>query len=91
MNAGCAIITTNAQGCAEVVGNAGITTKPESPQEIRAALESLIGNDDAVAAYQRAALDRIERFRWPQIAAEYEQLFREAAMVAVSEDVPDLA
>lgn len=91
MNAGCAIITTSAQGCAEVVGNAGITTKPESPQEIRAALETLIGDDDKITAYRQAALDRIERFRWPQIASEYERLFREAAMETAAEDIPDLA
>lgn len=86
MHAGCAIITTRADGCAEVVGDAGITTAPESPVEIRAALESLMNDEIAIDTYSRAAKRRIEKFRWPEIAAEYETVLRTALLHTPADD-----
>lgn len=78
MQAGCAIITTNAKGCGEVVGNAGIGTDPGRPEQIREALVSLINDSDRVQSLSDAAQLRIKRFRWPRIAAQYEEILRSA-------------
>src|SRR5690606_17830487 len=42
MEAGCAIITTRSDGCAEVTGDAGIAVSPERPYQIHSALVLLM-------------------------------------------------
>ncbi len=79
MQAGCAIITTNADGCAEVLGNAGIATDPERPEQIRAALTDLMNDDSKISEFASAGRRRIDRFRWPRIAARYDTVLRDAS------------
>jgi glycosyltransferase involved in cell wall biosynthesis len=74
MQAGCAIITTSAEGCSEVIGNAGIVTTPEKPHDIREALVSLMNDDNKITSYGAAARNRINLFRWPRIAAKYDDV-----------------
>lgn len=78
MQAGCAIITTNADGCAEVIGDAGVSVDPERPDQIRDALIALMRDEERIASYRRAGQRRIDRFRWPRIAAQYETVLQEA-------------
>lgn len=78
MQAGCGIITTNADGCGEVIGDAGIVTDPERPDQIRAALLKLMQNDDMIQQLRDTALRRIESFRWPRIANQYDKVFANA-------------
>lgn len=88
MQAGCAIITTNADGCAEVIGDAGVSVDPERPDQIRDALIALMHDEDKIAKFRDAGQRRIDRFRWPRIAAQYESLLRNAcshAQAAVAE------
>jgi len=80
MQAGCAIITTNADGCAEVIGNAGIATDPERPDQIRAALLELMQDDEKTAKYREAGYRRIKNFRWPRIATQYDAVLRGACI-----------
>lgn len=84
MQAGCAIITTKADGCGEVIGDAGIVTDPESPGDIRAALVSLMTDTARIQSYGDAAKKRIERFRWPRIAAQYNDVLCNAASGATA-------
>ena len=91
MQAGCAIITTNADGCSEVIGDAGVLTKPERPDEIRAALVSLMNNEDQITSYGEAAKKRIELFRWPRIAAQYDKALRNAYLEPSAIDVENSA
>ena len=79
MHAGCAVITTNADGCGEVIGDAGIVTDPCRSDQIRSALSELIANPDTTENLGQAALNRIESFRWPKIAADYQYVFHKAA------------
>jgi glycosyltransferase involved in cell wall biosynthesis len=74
MQAGCAIITTNAQGCGEVVGNAGIAVAPERPDQIREAMISLLNDDNKITNYRDLATARIKRFRWKRIAEQYDNI-----------------
>jgi glycosyltransferase involved in cell wall biosynthesis len=78
MEAGCAIITTDSDGCAEVVGDAGIATLPEHADQIRNALTLLMSDPERIELFSMRAKNRINRFRWPRIAAQYERVMRHA-------------
>jgi glycosyltransferase involved in cell wall biosynthesis len=75
MNAGCAIITTNAAGCAEVVGDAGIKTDPRDVSQIGSALKRLMENDDEVQKYSKLGLQRIQQFSWTNISNRYSEMY----------------
>lgn len=78
MEAGCAIVTTSSEGCGEVIGDAGITTLPERPDQIREALVSLMSDETKIARLSALARERVRCFRWPRIAAQYEQVLNDA-------------
>jgi len=78
MDAGCAIITANSAGCAELVGNAGIATTPGRVDQIRNALVLLMTDEERIATLSARAAERIRRFRWPRIASQYERIMRHA-------------
>jgi glycosyltransferase involved in cell wall biosynthesis len=78
MEAGCAIVTTDSDGCAEVVGNAGIATTPECAEQIRNALVLLMGDEERIATYGARGRERIKRFRWARISAQYERAMQRA-------------
>lgn len=75
MAAGCAVVTSNTTGCAEVVGDAAITIEPESVESIRRALAALL--PDAAEIHRRGLLsrERVSRFSWDHIAREHEALY----------------
>jgi len=75
MHAGCAIVTTDADGCAEVIGDAGIKTPPADPAAIREALLRLMHDPVATESYAEKARRRAEGFAWPRIARRYDDLF----------------
>jgi len=79
MEAGCAIITTNAPGCSRVIGDAGIVVDPESPDQIRDALVGLMADQSRIVKLGAMARERLGQFQWDQIAASYEVELRKAA------------
>jgi glycosyltransferase involved in cell wall biosynthesis len=76
----CAVITTDIESCREVVGDAALFVKPECPEDIRTALERLLA--DPVLRYELGskAVERVKRFSWAQIAAEYLQVYAEVSV-----------
>jgi glycosyltransferase involved in cell wall biosynthesis len=78
MDAGCAVITTDADGCAEAVGRAGIVTQRGDILAIRAAMISLMTDDARRDDLARRALARSEIFRWPRVAGLYRDTFASA-------------
>ena len=76
MEAGCAIITTSSDGCAEVVGDAGIATLPERSDQIRNALALLMSDEGRIRMFSARARERINQFRWPRIASQYETVMQ---------------
>lgn len=76
MEAGCAVITTDAEGCAEVVGNAGIVVESGNSLQINIALRKLMAEPALCTEYSCRARERVELFRWPIIGARYRQAFR---------------
>lgn len=79
MAAGCAIITTRAGGCPEVVGEAGLVVEPGDEPGIRGALDRLIHQPRfAEELGERAARRVRDHFGWPAIAARHEAVYLEA-------------
>lgn len=78
MDAGCAVITTDAEGCAEVVGDTGIITRRANSLELRRALAKLMNDEKAREQLSSGALARAQKFRWPRIADQYVSIFDSA-------------
>ncbi|MHC5156343.1 MAG: glycosyltransferase family 4 protein [Planctomycetota bacterium] len=75
MSAGCAIITSTAGGCPEVIGDAGLLVEPKNADIIRDKLLYLIENNDVREDLARQAVQRSAQFTWSQIAQQYLKLF----------------
>lgn len=79
MAAGCAIVTTRAGGCPEVVGDAAVLVEPGDVGGLRRAIGGLV-RDDArcreLGARARARATRM--FGWDAIAARHEAAYRTA-------------
>lgn len=75
MAAGCATITTTAQGCVEVAGDAAVKVAPANVEELRAALADLTENSDRIEHYRRLAQDRVKQFSSELISAQLTVLF----------------
>ncbi len=75
MAAGCAVLTTADTGCAEVVGEAAVTVQPDSPDQVRQALQDLLSDEDEIQRLRELAQRRVEQFSWNHIGRQFEQLF----------------
>jgi glycosyltransferase involved in cell wall biosynthesis len=84
MDAGCAIVTTNAEGCAEVVGDAGLVVPKGDPEGIRAALERLMRDPELVQDLEVRARQRAATLTWPNIVGRY----REVLQAAITQSRP---
>ena len=78
MDAGCAVITTDAEGCGEVVGKAGVVVRKDDAQQIRSALGKLMGDPKLCEELSRKAMARADQFRWPRITGLYRDAFASA-------------
>ena len=78
MDAGCAIVTTDAEGCAEVVGDAGIVVPKGNPKGIRDALERLVGDPDLVGKLSARGQARAATLTWPRIVPQYREVLNSA-------------
>ncbi len=87
MDAGCAIVTTNAEGCAEVVGDAGLVVPKGEPQGIRAALATLMRDPELVRDLSARARQRAASLTWPNIVGRYREVL-EAAIAKGSPAAP---
>jgi glycosyltransferase involved in cell wall biosynthesis len=81
MSAGCAVVTTRAPGCVEVVGDAAVLTTPGDVAELAAALERLLADPAAVERLGAAARRRAARFCWRHVAAGFHEVFARHALV----------
>lgn len=77
MSAGCAIITSNASGCPEVVGDTAILINPKDPEDIRRGLIKVIENENLRECLGKKARKRVENeFNWEKIAKEYLHIYK---------------
>lgn len=79
MDAGCAIVTANAEGCSEVVGHAGIVVPKGNPKGIREALDRLIGDPALVEDLSARGIARAATLAWPRIVPQYQEILDAAA------------
>jgi glycogen(starch) synthase len=79
MDAGCAIVSTNAEGCAEVVGTAGIVVPKGEPRGIREALERLMQDPGLIQQLSARSRARAATLAWSQIVPRYRDLLQAAA------------
>lgn len=79
MDSRCAIITTDAEGCAEVVGDTGIVIRKGAPKEIRQALGELMADPERCTELAKKAWTRAKSLRWPAVAARYLEAYWAAA------------
>ena len=79
MAASCAIITTSAGGCPEVVGDAGLVVQPGDVGALREALSGLIHQPARAEELGRRAAQRArDLFSWPAVAARHEAAYAAA-------------
>jgi glycosyltransferase involved in cell wall biosynthesis len=78
MEAGCAVVTTNAEGCAEVVGDAGLVVPKGDPKGIRDSLERLMRDPDLVLDLAARARQRAAMLTWPNIVGRYRTVLQTA-------------
>jgi len=80
MAAGLAIITTDATGCAEVVGDAAILVPPRDAGAIKAALHLLFEDEARRRELGRAARARLEaNYTWRAVAQRYVEVYERHA------------
>ena len=75
MAAGMAIITSNAGGCPEIVGEAGLLVPPKDTEAIRSELNKLINSDQLRDQLAQAALKRVRLFDWETVAGRYVECY----------------
>lgn len=75
MAAGCAVITTTADGCAEVVGEAAIKVEPGSVEPLQLALISLINNPQEIDRLSGMGRVLVNNFAWPIVMTKFINVF----------------
>ena len=75
MAAGCAVITSTAPGCAEVVGDAAIKVESGSVKPLRSALLSLMNNQQEVSRLKQLGRERVNNFAWPVVTERFVKVF----------------
>jgi len=79
MSAGAAIVTSTAGGCPEVVGDAGLLVDPGDVDAIGRALARLMADTALRRDLGERARQRVQRFTWDHVAAEYVARYRRLA------------
>ncbi len=80
MASGCAVITSDSTGCAEVVGDTALPVRPEDAEDIKQRLLTLINDPDLCRELGRKGRERVESmFTWNIIARRYAALYEEVA------------
>ncbi|MFA6363347.1 glycosyltransferase family 4 protein [Methanoregula sp.] len=76
MAAGCAIVTSDATGCAEVVGDTALLVRQKDSKGIQEALLTLLHDRDLQRDLAMRARVRVEReFGWSRVAGKYVHLY----------------
>jgi len=76
MAAGVPIVTSNVSSLPEVAGDAALLVDPQSPSEIRAAVEKILLSPDLAARLSAAGRLRARQYRWEHCARRSLEFFR---------------
>ncbi|OBI13355.1 glycosyltransferase family 1 protein [Mycobacterium sp. E2497] len=77
MSHGCPVVCSNAGSIPEVVGDAGVYFDPNSPEEMRTALERVATTKELRADLSARGRARLAEFSWDKCAAETARIYRE--------------
>lgn len=86
MAAGCAVVACSAAGSGEVIGQSTIRVDAGDIQTMRQALVQLMGDDRQIARLGQQAYERVQRFAWPKVADQFDNLFRRCVNGRLSEE-----
>ena len=75
MAAGCAVISSTAPGCLEVVGDAACLVRPSDVTGLHEAMKGLMTDEAAIADLRARACSRVTMFAPDHVARQYERLF----------------
>lgn len=90
MNANCAVITTTAAGCAEVVQDAGIKVEPGNVEQLRTAIKQLIEDQSEIDRFVELGKKRLNELSWQTIAKFYENILVEHTRLGGVQDLSHL-
>lgn len=76
MAAGCAVVTTTAPGCLEVVGEAAVKVEPENVQSLRSALLSLMESPEKLKELGQQGQKRVNQFAWSVVSNRFINVFK---------------
>ncbi len=77
MSSAMAIITSNAGGCSEVVGDAALLVEPKNIPQLRASLQKLMQDETLRTNLANAAQQRVKNFSWQNIVQQYIQSYQD--------------
>jgi glycosyltransferase involved in cell wall biosynthesis len=84
MACGTPVITSNATSIPEVAGDAAVLIDPRSPDELAAALVSVLEDADRAASLRRKGFERIKAFTWDRTARETFEVYKRACSTPAS-------
>ena len=82
MGVGTPVITSNTSSIPEVVSDCALKVDPYSVEEIRAALDRLLGSQDLQDELARKGMERASSFSWEATARQTLDVFRKRASTA---------
>ena len=77
MAAGCAVVTTSAPGCIEVVGDAAMVVEPGNSAALRETLAQLLTDDAGIERMRAASRRRAAHFAPARVVRQFEVLFQD--------------
>jgi hypothetical protein len=85
MAAGCAVLTTSAPGCVEVVGDGAMLVEPGNSVALKNALARLLADEAAIERMRAASRLRVRRFASVRVADQFAQLFQNCGALRPSD------
>jgi glycosyltransferase involved in cell wall biosynthesis len=79
MACGCPVICSNATCLPEIIGDAGITFDPMSPEDMAEKIWSVLSNDEQGMRMRQNGLERVKMFDWGEAARKTISVYEKAA------------
>lgn len=78
MASGVPVVTSDRSSLPEVIGDAGLTARPEDPGAIAGALRHVLGDPARAADLAARGIERARTFRWDKSAQQMDEVLRAA-------------
>lgn len=86
MAGGCPVVCSNAPPMPEIVGAAGVTFDPLSPEEMAETIRAVWENDEKIRTMKTLGLARAKLFSWEETARKTSDVYHRAAGVVKCRD-----